>query len=93
MRYYRKNKRFVSLVLLATLLLSSCTAPASKEKSDAGTTSAESGGDGQNADPGTVDLVSNAVDFDHVLDQYEPKKDHYNFYFTYKTAYSQGQGF
>lgn len=28
-----------------------------------------------------------AVDFDHELDPYEPKKDHYNFYFTYKTIH------
>ncbi len=33
------------------------------------------------------DSVSSAVDFDHELDSYEPKKDHYNFYFTYKTVH------
>jgi len=31
--------------------------------------------------------VQSAVDFDHKLDLYEPKKDHYNFYFTYKTVH------
>ena len=29
-----------------------------------------------------------AVDFDHELDSYAPLKDHYNFYFTYKTVHS-----
>ena len=28
-----------------------------------------------------------AVDFDHELDGYQPKKDRYNFYFTYKTVH------
>ncbi len=28
------------------------------------------------------------VNFDHELDSYKPEKDHYNFYFTYKTVHS-----
>ncbi len=32
--------------------------------------------------------VRSAVDFEHELDSYVPKKDHYNFYFTYKTVHS-----
>ena len=32
-------------------------------------------------------LVKSAVNFDHELDSYEPLKDHYNFYFTYKTVH------
>ena len=31
--------------------------------------------------------LKDAVDFDHELDDYIPKKDHYNFYFTYKTVH------
>jgi len=31
--------------------------------------------------------VRSAVDFDHELDSYIPKKYHYNFYFTYKTVH------
>lgn len=31
--------------------------------------------------------VRSAVNFDHTLDPYEPLKDHYNFYFTYKTVH------
>ncbi len=34
-----------------------------------------------------TEAVSGAVDFDHELDRYEPKKDQYNFYFTYKTVH------
>ena len=32
-------------------------------------------------------LARSAVDFDHELDAYQPKKDRYNFYFTYKTVH------
>ena len=35
----------------------------------------------------TEDSVRSAVNFDHELDSYEPHKDHYNFYFTYKTVH------
>ena len=31
--------------------------------------------------------VLSAVNFDHELDSYEPLKDHYNFYFTYKAVH------
>ncbi len=34
------------------------------------------------------ELVQSAVNFEHELDSYVPKKDHYNFYFTYKTVHS-----
>jgi ribose transport system substrate-binding protein len=34
------------------------------------------------------DDVRSAVDFDHELDSYKPQKDHYNFYFTYKTVHA-----
>ncbi len=33
------------------------------------------------------EAVRGAVNFDRKLDQYEPGKDHYNFYFTYKTVH------
>ncbi len=34
------------------------------------------------------DSLRSAVDFQHELDSYEPLKDHYSFYFTYKTVHS-----
>lgn len=33
------------------------------------------------------DTVRSAVNFEHELDSYKPKKDNYNFYFTYKTVH------
>jgi ABC-type sugar transport system, periplasmic component len=36
---------------------------------------------------GSDESVRSAVDFDHELDSYEPLKDRYNFYFTYKTVH------
>lgn len=35
----------------------------------------------------TSHQVKSAVDFDHQLDSYVPKKNRYNFYFTYKTVH------
>ena len=37
--------------------------------------------------PRSTKYVSGAVDFDHELDLYQPKKKNYNFYFTYKTVH------
>ena len=81
-----KRSRILSLTLLATILLSSCSVSSSKvepdKKSDSQNnieTVAES--------PSSADYVKSAVDFDHELDGYKPKKDHYNFYFTYKTVH------
>ena len=34
------------------------------------------------------DYVRSAVNFEHKLDSYTPRKDNYNFYFTYKTVHS-----
>ena len=36
---------------------------------------------------GQTDATHTEVDFEHELDAYEPQKDHYNFYFTYKTVH------
>ncbi len=38
-------------------------------------------------DSRTEDEVKSTVDFEHELDYYKPKKDHYNFYFTYKIVH------
>lgn len=38
-------------------------------------------------DGGTGRQVTSAVDFNHQLDSYVPKKDRYNFYFTYKIVH------
>ncbi len=42
----------------------------------------------QEADTAETDAsVRSAVNFEHELDSYEPQKDQYNFYFTYKTVH------
>ncbi len=83
--FFRKN-RILKAAIIATMILSACSqAPAQT-------------GTGENAgltDPGgasgvssaSEDAISSAVNFDHELDGYKPKKDHYNFYFTYKTVH------
>lgn len=81
--HFRKTG-IVSLVLLTALVLSSCDA-SSSGTGDGET--AEGTGAMTESDAKTEDTVNSAVDFDHELDQYEPKKDHYNFYFTYKIVH------
>ncbi len=38
--------------------------------------------------PASDDPAYSAVNFEHELDSYKPQKDHYNFYFTYKTVHT-----
>ncbi|MCR5310880.1 MAG: substrate-binding domain-containing protein [Lachnospiraceae bacterium] len=78
MRNYGKNNPILLLALSAMLFLSSCSFSSSGE-----VTAPPESGDTVKVN----DSVSGAVDFDHELDDYEPKKDHYNFYFTYKTVH------
>ena len=73
-------------VLLAAVFLSSCSMASSKIASDEGNVSTDSGGEAKTGSAST-DFVSSVVDFNHELDQYKPKKDRYNFYFTYKTVH------
>ena len=86
MRTHLKRIRVFSLALLAAVFLSSCSSEASKSGSD-GVTGSTGSGSMTETDSKSGDLVSSAVDFDHELDGYVPKKDHYNFYFTYKTVH------
>ena len=77
-----KTMRLLIPALIAALIFSACAlaSPAS-----------DSGGDmpSGNSDAGASDTaVRSAVDFEHELDSYEPLKDRYNFYFTYKTVHS-----
>ena len=78
--------RIPAWLLAAALLLtlSACSAgtPAGPEPS-----AEPEKADGEELPVKTEDSVRSAVDFDHELDAYEPKKDHYRFYFTYKTVH------
>ena len=80
----KRMRRFIS-ALIAALVFTACplaaSASASAELAPSGNpeTSATSAGVDESA--------RSAVEFNHVLDSYEPLKDHYNFYFTYKTVH------
>ena len=81
-----KRNRILSFTLLATILLSSCSVSSSKVEPDKKSDS-QNNIETVETSPSSADLVKSAVDFDHELDGYEPKKDHYDFYFTYKTVH------
>ncbi len=81
-----KRNRILSFTLLATILLSSCSVSSSKISSDNDPETQKSYESAETSSA-SADLVKSAVDFDHELDGYEPKKDHYDFYFTYKTVH------
>ena len=90
----RKNKRTAGLfitVFAAALLFSACTSASPMDGSGGKKPTAETadavGTDFNEDAVKPADRVRSAVDFDHELDSYEPKKDHYNFYFTYKTVH------
>ena len=63
--------------MATTLASTSCT----------GGTTADSGGESVSQTEVLLETVSGAADFEHEPDSYVPKKDHYNFYFTYKTVH------
>lgn len=77
----KKSKRtsIVLAAVTAAFFLSSCTSSPTANNSAAS--------DDNTSNKKTAEAVSDAVDFDHELGQYTPKKDHYDFYFTYKTVH------
>ncbi len=91
---YKGKQIFLLLLMTAVILLgSACSSSSSVLGGDEnGSLSAsESTEAGSPADPVSSELddpVKSAVDFDHRLDSYQPHKDHYNFYFTYKTVHA-----
>lgn len=72
--------------LLAVLILSACAGSAANGLSEGGDPAVAAAAEA--IPERTVESVNSAVNFDHELDDYRPKKDHYNFYFTYKTVHS-----
>ena len=72
--------------LLAVLILSACAGSAANGPSEGGDPAVAAAAEA--IPERTVESVNSAVNFDHELDDYRPKKDHYNFYFTYKTVHS-----
>ena len=77
--YLRMLNRSLA-AFLAALLVSSCSAATQDPEAGDGSV-------GETEPEASHASVKSAVDFDHELDPYQPKKDHYNFYFTYKTVH------
>ena len=91
---YKGKQIFLLLLMTAVILLgSACSSSSSVLGGDENGSlrASESTEAGSPADPVSLELddpVKSAVDFDHRLDSYQPHKDHYNFYFTYKTVHA-----
>ena len=80
MHKFSKNINMIA-ALAAALCFTACASSPSAEVS---------GENASSADPQSeviAETVNSAVNFEHELDSYVPKKDHYNFYFTYKTVH------
>ena len=90
------GKRFILVLFMiaAVSAMSVGTSVASAFGSDDNAPSVDSqdadgvGAAGDSAAVSPEDSVRGAVNFNHKLDSYAPLKDHYNFYFTYKTVHS-----
>ena len=78
-----KKMRMILLAMAsaALLLFAACSSASPADNSDAQPLSAASD------TAATGSSVRSAVDFEHELDAYEPRKERYNFYFTYKTVH------
>jgi ribose transport system substrate-binding protein len=90
----RKHAKIVGLLtaaLAAALILSGCSPAPSGTKEGASLSSPEKVGENASVEAASAavqkDSARSAVNFDHQLDAYAPQKDHYNFYFTYKTVH------
>lgn len=77
MQVHSKGKNGIAAAMAAVLMLTAGIAVFAETESGESRTAA-----------GKAESVRSAVDFDHELDSYVPEKDHYNFYFTYKTVHS-----
>ena len=83
MRIGGKRTILVAAALASMLVLNACSPADSADGQEAESSVSE-----QTDLTGADDKARGAVNFEHELDAYEPKKDHYNFYFTYKTVHS-----
>lgn len=88
-----QKAKLLSTLMAATLLF---TAASSASHADGKTellslseteSAIEVGANGETAISKSAESVRSAVDFEHELDSYKPLKDHYSFYFTYKTVH------
>lgn len=88
MRKYGKIIGLLICAMMVVLIINACSSASPAVRSNENTISDSSDvtTEAQVASK-PDDSVLSAVDFDHELDSYEPLKDHYNFYFTYKTVH------
>ena len=88
MRNKGNRMKLLAAFLAAALIAAHCTPAFSAADSDGKAVSANPDPAAEEQRPsGPAESVRSAVDFDHELDSYEPLKDRYNFYFTYKTVH------
>ncbi len=82
----RKTRCLFWTAWMAAAILTACTpvppAADAADAADLADAAAPAGGEA------AADAARGAVDFDHELDAYEPAKDHYHFYFTYKMVHA-----
>ena len=93
---YRVTRRSIADVssvlslsaMAAMLFLSACssTVPSAETAETAASSTGEESSETA-APSGSEDSVRSVVNFDHELDSYVPRRNHYNFYFTYKTVH------
>ncbi len=85
------KKLLLILVPLIAVILVICLVVIPKVKSVNEDTKDKTGAD-SDSEIGKISAtdhgITSAVDFDHELSSYRPKKDHYYFYFTYKTVHA-----
>ena len=88
MKKYANRMAVWITAIAAMLILAACSVTLPADEADGRTQAcaSDTAAEGQPASK-TDDFVRSAVDFDHELDSYEPLKDHYSFYFTYKTVH------
>ena len=78
------KRNLIMLALTAVLFFTACAPSAALPQE---TASAAPSGSANPSSEKTEENVRSAVDFDHELDDYQPQKTLYNFYFTYKTVH------
>ena len=83
----RSAGKCIAAIMLSSLLVFTGCGPGGEGGNGSGPGGAGTAEEGNGASPDEEASVKGAVDFDHELDDYKPLKDHYNFYFTYKTVH------
>ena len=86
---WNNGRRFilVLLMIVAVTAISACSLAASTPVLGDNASPRATQDAGASATAGPDDPVRSAVNFNRELDSYAPLKDHYNFYFTYKTVH------